>query len=414
VLTAASLTWNPRAFREAEAAARAGYEVLVLGAVYSTEQLETDAALARAHGFEFESVVPAGGSRDLSMLRRRGRTRLAMAAGRRLGVETHWQLGPAVVDLARRAAQIEADCYLLHLEQAAWVGLKLLRRGRRVSLDMEDWYSEDLLLESRQSRPVRLLREAERRLLTHGDLATTPSLAMSQALVREFGCPAPRVIYNAARWSERNTIDGRRLDRTGDRPSIHWFSQTLGPGRGLEELLAALPHLGTEAEIHLRGRPSAGFDGWIAEATPEAWRNRIFVHPLVTERELLSRIAEHDIGFAGEMTYSRSRDLTITNKILHYLTGGLAVVGSDTAGQREVAAQAGEAVRLYQPGDVAGLARQLNDLLGSPEALARAKAAALEAAEGAFSWDRQEPRLLERLERLTSGAPGGGKPARAA
>ena len=62
---------------------------------------------------------------------------------------------------------------------------------------------------------------------------------------------------------------------------------------------------------------------------------------------MLSRIAEHDIGFAGEQNYCRSRDLTVTNKILHYLLGGLAVIASDTAGQRQIAAQAGEAVRVY-------------------------------------------------------------------
>jgi len=50
--------------------------------------------------------------------------------------------------------------------------------------------------------------------------------------------------------------------------------------------------------------------------------------------DLLSRIAEHDIGFAGEMPHCRSRDLTVTNKILQYLLAGLAVVASGTAGQR--------------------------------------------------------------------------------
>src|SRR5207244_12822049 len=96
---------------------------------------------------------------------------------------------------------------------------------------------------------------------------------------------------------------------------------------------------------------------------PEGRRRRICVHPLVTNDQLLPRIAEHDIGFAGETTLCRSRDLTITNKILHYLLGGLAVVASDTSGQREVACQAPAAVHLYPSGDPGGLGARLNMLL---------------------------------------------------
>src|SRR4029077_21139565 len=111
-----------------------------------------------------------------------------------------------------------------------------------VGIDMEDWYSEDLTLEARKSRPVRLLRELERELLTSGAHATCTSRAMSEALAKEFGCQKPAVIYNAFRWSDRRFIDSSFKDRGNRRfPSIHWFSQTLGHGRGLEDLIATLP-----------------------------------------------------------------------------------------------------------------------------------------------------------------------------
>jgi glycosyltransferase involved in cell wall biosynthesis len=123
------------------------------------------------------------------------------------------------------------------------------------------------------------------------------------------------------------------------------------------------------------------------------------LHGLVSNAELLSRIAEHDIGFAGETPLSRSRDLTVTNKILHYLVAGLAVVASDTTGQREVAAQAPGGVFLYPSGDASALAARLDALLGSADALGRAKKAALDAAERTFCWERQEKALLESIKR---------------
>ena len=187
----------------------------------------------------------------------------------------------------------------------------------------------------------------------------------------EFGCRQPTVVYNAFPWSDRDSIDGLSKDR-GDRrlPSIHWFSQTLGPGRGLEDLVAALPLLKSETEVHLRGRPALGFENWLIQRIPEGWRARIKVHQSVSNSELLSRIAEHDIGFAGETSSIRSRNLTVTNKILLYLLGGLAVVASETAGQREVALQAPGSVLLYPSGDASALASCLDELLGVGNALA--------------------------------------------
>jgi hypothetical protein len=223
---------------------------------------------------------------------------------------------------------------------------------------------------------------------------------MSRALVVEYGCRKPAAIYNAFAWAERGALDGKIKDRRDQGvPSLHWYSQTLGPGRGLEDLFRALGLVHAEMEVHLRGRLALGAEAWFAALVPAKWKKRVFVHPLVSNAELLSRIAEHDIGFAGELKYCRSRDLTVTNKILHYLLAGLAVVASDTSGQREVAARAlNTAVRSYPSGNARALAEELNMLLSSEGELRTAKAAALIAAERTFCWEQQVPTLLSSIE----------------
>lgn len=398
VLTAASLSWNPRALKEARTLARAGFDVVVFGAGTNCSQISRDASLARQNGFRFESITPVGTnclSASVWPVRRRVRTRIGRALHSILGLENHWQLGVAA-ELLGHARKARADYYIAHMEPASWVAVQLIEQGCHLGIDIEDWYSEDLLPAQRKSRPLRLLRHLERTLLTTAAHSTCPSRAMGEALASEFGCPAPTAIYNAFPWSDRKSMDGISKDRKSPtRASIHWFSQTLGEGRGLEDLFAALPLLKCEAEVHLRGNPSRGFPGWLARSVPENWRTRIHIHDLVPESELLSRISEHDIGFAGEMQYCRSRDLTVTNKILQYLLAGLAVVASDTAGQKEVSNQAPGAVSLYRSGDSAALAACLNTLLASPEILRRAKSAALQAAEQTFCWEQQEKKLLE-------------------
>ncbi len=387
---------------------RAGYAVVVYGSCTDFSAFAIDRAFANRHGFRFESVLPISHNAFVNRLRnafRRVRGRFGRYLFELLGIENHWQLGPLGSEMLTKAISSSADYYIAHLEQAIWVAEKLIGMGKRVGVDMEDWYSEDLLPEARAKRPIELLRNLEGHLLKRGAYALCTSQAMSAALAKAYDCSPPVVIYNAFQWSERTLLDGLYKDKRESRtPSIHWFSQTIGPGRGLEDLLAALPHLDSVVEVHLRGHAVAGFEAWLTAHVPDAWRRHVFVHDVVSNEQLLSRISEHDIGFAGEMKYSKSRDLTVTNKILHYLLAGLAVVASDTAGQREVAEQAGGAVLLYPSGDALALAARLNELLGSPEKLSRSKAAALRAAEETFCWERQENLLLETIARAMSGS----------
>ncbi|HEY1796216.1 MAG TPA: glycosyltransferase [Stellaceae bacterium] len=406
LLTGNSLCHNPRAMKEATALARAGYQVDVLGAWLDPELKARDERLLKNLPFRFAPVLDAalpGVSAAIDRLRQRAARKAAQLAYDLTGAQNPLQLGLGIGRMLRLALRIPAQLYIAHSEPCLAVARRLLRAGRRVGVDMEDWFSEDLLPEARRHRPLGLLRTLEREVLRRGAYASCPSQVMSATLAATYDCPPPTVVYNAFAWSDRQGCDGVDRDRRERRvPSLHWFSTTLGPGRGLEDLLAALALLDREFEVHLRGNPAPGFAAWIEGRVPERWRGRVRLHPVVTNDELLPRIAEHDIGFAGEEPHCRSRDLTVTNKVLHYLLGGLAVVASDTKGQGEVAARAPGAVLLYPAGDAQALASVLDRLLGSHEALARAKAAALAVARDFFCWERQEPVLLDAIERAVS------------
>ena len=241
--------------------------------------------------------------------------------------------------------------------------------------------------------------------MTNGEFGLSTSHAMASSLVATYGCTRPNVIYNTFPWAERETLDHQLKDRSAiTRPSLYWFSQTIGPARGLEDLINALPSVATDMEIHLRGKPSQGYREWLEANTPAAWKDRIFVHDMVHNGEILSRISEHDIGFAGEHPDCRSRNVTVSNKLFHYLLGGLAVVASNTSGQHEIAAVADGGVRLYYAGDPRSLADEINQLLASPETLRRAKNAALRAAEMRYNWETEKAHLLEYVAKSLSPA----------
>ncbi len=394
---------NPRVVKEATTLSDAGYDVSVLGCWIDPALKKNDLQILEKIKVQFFPVFDwtlpgfvSGLSRTLDKLQ----SRIGHTLFKAIRIDNSWQLGYGISKLRKKAFQLKGDLFIAHSEAGMYVARDLQIQGRKIGIDMEDWFSEDLLPEVRKQRPYVLIHELECELLRNAKHSSCPSHVMSEQLARDYKCRSPEVIYNAFPWSDRQTLDGKYKDRRQlDIPSIHWFSQTLGQGRGLEDLLAALPLMTHEAEIHLRGKPVTGFHEWLMARLPEAWHTRVFIHDLVSNQELLSRIAEHDIGFAGEMKFCRNRELTVTNKILHYLLAGLAVVASDTEGHKEVARQSSGAVMLYPSGDPRALAEKLDYLLASNNRLHVAKTAALAAAQIVFCWERQAPVLLNSIEK---------------
>ncbi|HEX6987672.1 MAG TPA: glycosyltransferase, partial [Planctomycetaceae bacterium] len=367
------------------------------------EDAERERALSDGKPWRYVAVVDRSRGDSWRWRAARVRRRVGLELHRRAGYGNVWQLGYCAPEMLALCRRRKPDLAIVHLEQALWVGRELLRRGVNVGIDVEDWYSEDQLPADRRDRPVALLRKWERELLLACRHKTTTSHALSEALAAEYGCEPPAVVYNGFPLRERETLDRRRERSPRGPVSLHWYSQTIGPGRGLEVLVDALED--RPVEVHLRGTLCPGYDETLRRRAAGGMRERIFFHPQVPHHELLARVAEHDVGVAAEIGYCRNKDLTISNKILHYLLAGVPVIASDTAGQREVAELCPEAVRLYRQSDPKSLARALDELLSDRDGLRRRRAAAWEAAERHFCWERSEPVLLESVERALSSAP---------
>lgn len=399
---------DPRAVKEADVLHAAGLRVEMLGVWSEPSLAKADQRLLDGRGWTYTPVVDcrAGVMGPWPRFRARVAGRLARDAYRRLGIQSPALLGPAAQALLAAARERDAALTIGHKEIGLWACCRLMDEGRRAGVDFEDWYSEDLLPDGRVSRPVAWLRRMEQRALSLAPYRMCASHAMSRALAEAYQCAPPDVMWNVFPWADRKTLDGKRLDRRDSAmPSICWHSKTLGPGRGLEDLIAALPRLQVAVEVHLRGNASNDYVQQLLRPLAPELRARVFVHPPAAPGELLSRVAEHDIGLAAEQTYCRSRELTITYKLCQYPIAGLAVVASDTPGQREGAEQIPGGIVLYSSGSPESLADALRPWLLSADALATAKAAALRAAEHSFCLERQATGIVEAVERALSHDP---------
>jgi glycosyltransferase involved in cell wall biosynthesis len=399
ILAAGHLSMAPRVQKEACALMEAGHRVEVSGVWFDPELAERDARLVARTGIRFTPALDfRGGSprAEAWRLRVRWRGRWARERFRRWRIFSPALLGYGVEELLGVAEKAAADLTIVHSETGLWVAAQLRRRGRRVGVDFEDWFSRDLPEHVRRARPVRVLDELESAVGREAAYVLAPSRAMAHALAAAYRLPSPSVVYNAFPWEERRAMDGRRLDRADSAlPSLHWFSQTIGPDRGLELLFSALPLVRHRLHVYLRGACSAPTRRWLNGLIPPGWGGSVTVLPPVGREELLSRIAEHDIGLALESASIPSRDLSVSNKLFHYLQAGLAVIATDTRGQREVLTACGEAGTLLPEATPGALARAIDRYLSTPELLDRARAAARDAAAGLFSWERQKAGLIE-------------------
>jgi len=327
----------------------------------------------------------------LAALARRAQRRLACELVSRCGFESAEALGPSAA-LLSAARRIPADLTIVHNEAAHWVGLKLLAEGRSVAADIEDWHSEDLLPEDQVGRPIKLLRHNEKALLHQARYVTTTSEALAKGLFTRYGGKRPEVITNSFPLSPQAHFPKRNAEEP---PAFFWFSQTVGPGRGLEAFLAAYALTKQPSRLTLLGQIHDEYRIHLLSLLPESLRQQVSFHALVSPEELPRVIAQHDIGLALEQPQIVNRDLTITNKVLQYLGAGLAVVATDTQGQREVINHGAESGIILEALDNAeATASTLDSLLADRAALRERQQSARRLAETHYCWEQESRRLL--------------------
>jgi glycosyltransferase involved in cell wall biosynthesis len=392
ILTSAHLCRNPRVVKEASTLGAAGYDVTVMSISVQSRFEQMDLELMR--GLPFRRVILDYAANTVRArvadFLQRGATWTARRLCSELEVETAQTLGPASA-LLRFARTFPADLTIVHTEIPIWAAQHLIADGRRVAVDVEDWYSEDLLYADRQSRPIRLLQHAEAAALRQAAYTSATAQSMADALAAAYHCPPPLVIRNSFPLQPRSRVD---TPAAAGAPSFIWFSQTIGPGRGLELFFAAWARTRQPSKVYLLGDERPGYRAKLLSRLPESRRGDLHFIPLVTPEQLPGKLAEFDIGLALEPRWPLNRNITITNKILQYMNAGLAVIATDTAGQKEVMAAAPDCGVLITAHETTEYAAKLDALLGDPARLRATQLASRAAAEREFCWERETPRLL--------------------
>lgn len=396
ILTSSHLCRNPRVVKEATSLGTAGYEVTVMTLSVQARFEEIDLALLAGLPFKRVTLDYVANTRSARVADfiQRGTTWAARQLLSRTGLETAQTLGPASA-LLRFARSFPADLTIVHTEIPIWIAKHLIRGGRRVAVDIEDWYSEDLMHKDRKSRPLKLLRNAEHFALQNAAYSSATSQSMADGLAQKHHCTKPIVLRNVFPLQATSRVDRKDYDAP---PRFIWFSQTIGPGRGLELFLSAWMRTKNPSSIHLLGDERPGYCDMLRQLLPPERRSQLHHLPLVSPNELPETLAKFDIGLALEPNWPLNRDVTISNKIFQYLNAGLAVIATDTAGQSEVLRAAPDCGLLVKAGETTQLAADLDNLIGDRSRLRTMQLAARNAAEATFCWEKESLGLLTAVD----------------
>jgi hypothetical protein len=397
VVTAGHLATSPRMLKAADALADAGHRVHVISARHQPWAIEADRDVRRRRdgAWTWATVDYEADAHRVARTRMGLRLRGARLAARTLG-PARCPVGLAAAawsrahrELVRAAMREPAD--LLYGGGAALAAVAAA--GRRMAvpyvIDLEDVHTAEQPESPAAALSHALAGRIERGVVRRAAALTASTRGIAAAYADRYGV-RPIVVHNTFPLPERPPDVRPRRDR-GLR--LYWFSQTIGPGRGLEDAVRAMAVAAVPGEIHLRGLAIPGYVESLRQLAADARAPvRIVAHEPAPPDAMVALCAGYDVGLSLEHGPVLSRLLCLTNKALSYVLGGLAVAFTDTPGQRALARDVGEGALVYAPGDVPILARGLRRWADDRAALERARRASWQAAERRWHWEHSDER----------------------
>lgn len=394
---------NPRLVKEADALTESGYTVQVLCMDCGLWPSQTDSSVL--------AVRPWGCRYVGGMVQRRSWayrfTRLRHACSKRA---LHWFAGPESLWMAamvRVGPEIEAAAlrhpaklYIAHHASVLPAAVKAAAKyGARVGYDAEDFYTEMHGAAKPQDLLGRIAERIERKYLKSCDYVTAASPGIADAYPEKYPIPRPVTVLNVFPLAQRPPAF-----RSGTAPGplrLYWFSQCIGSGRGIEDVVRAMGLLsGANIELHLRGNWRAGYRERLVDLARSVGvsGHRIVGHAPAPPDEMVRLAAEYDVGLALELPVERNRTLCLTNKLFVYLLAGNAIIATNVEAQKSLMSKLGAAGWCYEPGDIQTLAAGIDKWYKDREDLERSRRRAWDWGGRRYNWDTEKQTFLNVVE----------------
>ena len=393
VVTAGHVSACPRMLKAADAFVSAGYRVRVVSTKSTPWATAADAALRATRRWDWTVIDydrATGRSLQLSTgVRFRAMQTIAKAIGpssvpMSIAIRAYSRLHDEIV-----RAVIDEPADLIYggttgpvaavAEAAAWLGVPY-------GIDFEDFHSGE------RGGPAgdlanTLAKRIERYVIRSATFATAGSPMIADAYRHAHGV-RPLPIHNTFSIAPEQTVadDGGAL-------RLYWFSQTLGQGRGIDDVVRAAGEAREPIELHLRATPVPQYLDSLCRLQAEIAPNlRLVLHDASAPDDMVRLARSYDAGLSCEEPVVINRRLNLANKIFTYLAAGTPVILSRTPAQSALERDLGDAAFGYDCGDVSGLAGVLRSLARDTRLRCASRRAAKAAAVRRWHWEHPDDR----------------------
>ncbi|MEO0451502.1 MAG: glycosyltransferase [Pseudomonadota bacterium] len=401
IVTPGQLGSNPRVVKEATTLSNAGHDVTVIATKVSDFVEPRDQAIIARANFKIERIPF---DRTLSW---RGERMLQVAAQnsfveRTLPNSADYAYSAFTRRLTKAAISVPADLYIAHYVAALPAAARAAKKhGARFAFDAEDYHMGDLPDQTEYDAQRQQIKHIEQTYLKNAAYVTAASPGIASAYQAQYAIPLPKVVLNTFPKADADFVCAIEPLTS---PSAYWFSQTIGPDRGLETALQAIAQASVQPHLHLRGTPAQGYEHVLRELADRLnVSDRLHIYAPEPAHKMVALAAQHDVGLVLETGHTENRKIALTNKQFTYMLAGIPSILSDIPAHQAFAEQAPGASFLFRTEDATDLARAFDALLSDTNELRASRESAKTLAHDTFNWETQEPILLDCIAEAVGG-----------
>jgi hypothetical protein len=385
LITPGHISTNPRLVKEAESLSQAGFRVHIVFTQYVAGQVKYDTGILTANPEWTYDVLNWTGTSFLSKLNRllsKLSTVVAKNECNMLNRNFVWQV--------KKAALFTADIYIAHNLGALPVAVQAAKKNNALTgFDAEDFHRNEVT-DDTSSTDVKLKIAIEDKYIPQLNhfTAASPLIAARYKSLYQVDCISILNVFPKAATYQANEDTMQPLQ-------LFWFSQTIGPNRGIELIIKAINLTGIKMQLHLLGNEVAGYRQVLLALADPFFCDIVF-YDTVAPDNVFELAKTFDIGLAAEPHVPLNRNICLTNKLFTYIQCGLAVAASNTLAQVDF-------FENYSvPGKLYANETDLSDILTSyhynREALKKARQDSYEIGRHELNWEIESVKFISLIK----------------
>lgn len=402
LITPGHISTNPRLVKEAITLLEHNYKVHIIFTQYTIRQIQEDfKILSKYPEISFDILNWSGNTyrslivKIISGLKQRVSSKLVklypilFLKNRILNRNYNWQLSKAMMQTA--------DLYIAHNLSALPIAIiaakKLLKKA---GFDAEDFHRFENS-DDKANEMVLLNSFYEEKYMALADYLTAASPIIAHKYQKILKRQIPHILNV---FPQTKFISQKRND---NKIKLFWFSQTIGPNRGLETIIESLSILEKfNLELNLLGEIDNNYKKELADQLTMLGiaNDKLIFHETISPDMIPNFAQQFDIGIASELSTPVNRDICLTNKIFTYCQIGLAIVASNTKAQQELIYDNPGLGFLYEQNNASSLANLLITLCANEFELEQAKTRSFNYAKTKFNWELEQKKFICVLDTL--------------